>query len=199
LTIAPEYWDRAIAQRLRDSTMELSAAWKTHHVGLFTFAQSTKHVGLYQKYGFWPRFLTAIMSSPVNPASDSRSTRVSGVGNKDLPSIMRAVGELTNAVYPGLDLSLAIEAVLAQRLADTVLIEDGVGLQAVAVRHTGVHWISFALPAPSPPARLCRGCGRSSGGRAPAWSQTPFRPGCRPRGSDPGQPPTTSAQGQPAG
>jgi len=137
LTIAPEYWGRAIGQRLLDSTMEIFAAWKTRHVGLFTFAQSAKHVGLYQKYGFWPRFLTAIMSSPVNPASSSSSTRMSRVAGTDLPGIMRAVGELTDAVYPGLDVSLEIEAVLAQQLGDTVLIDDGAGLQAVAVCHVG--------------------------------------------------------------
>ena len=71
LSIAPEYWDRAIAQRLLDATMDLFAAWETRHAGLFTFAQSAKHVGLYQKYGFWPRFLTAVMTSPVNPVSRS--------------------------------------------------------------------------------------------------------------------------------
>ena len=65
LTVAPEYWDRAIAHHLLDATMHLFEAWKTRHSGLFTFAQSAKHVGLYQKYGFWPRFLTAIMSRPV--------------------------------------------------------------------------------------------------------------------------------------
>ena len=52
LSIAPEYWNRAIAQRLLDATMDLFAAWETRHVGLFTFAHSGKHVGLYQKYGF---------------------------------------------------------------------------------------------------------------------------------------------------
>ena len=67
LTVAPEHWDRAIAQRLLDATMDLFAAWQTRHAGLFTFAQSAKHVGLYQKYGFWPRFLTAVMTSPVRP------------------------------------------------------------------------------------------------------------------------------------
>ena len=129
LTIAPEYWNRAIAQRLLDATMELFAAWETRHAGLFTFAQSAKHVGLYQKYGFWPRFLTAVMSSPVNPDSRSAAIRVSGVGDEELGGLMTAVRELTDAVYPGLDLSREIEAVRAQRLGDTVLIDDDAGLQ----------------------------------------------------------------------
>jgi hypothetical protein len=160
LTIAPEYWDRAIAQRLLDSTMDLFTAWQTRHIGLFTFAQSAKHVGLYQKYGFWPRFLTAIMSSPVNPASRSRSATVSAASDKDLPGIMRAAGELTGAVYPGLDLSREIEAVRAQRLGDTVLIDDGAGLQAVAICHIGAGteagggacYIKFGAVRPGPGA-----------------------------------------------
>jgi GNAT superfamily N-acetyltransferase len=137
LTVAPEYWDRAIAQRLLDATMDLFAAWGTRHAGLFTFAQSAKHVGLYQKYGFWPRFLTAIMTSPVRPGSGPGSVRLSSVGDADRAGAVAAVRELTEAVYPGLDVSREIESVQAQRLGDTVLIDDGAGLQGVAVCHVG--------------------------------------------------------------
>ena len=49
LTVAPDHWSPAIAQRLLDATMDLFAAWRTCHIGLFTFAQSARHVGLYQK------------------------------------------------------------------------------------------------------------------------------------------------------
>jgi GNAT superfamily N-acetyltransferase len=137
LSIAPEYWNRAIAQRLLDATMDLFAAWETRHVGLFTFAHSAKHVGLYQKYGFWPRFLTAVMSAPVDPDSRPGAIRVSGIGDEDLAGVMTAVRELTDAVYPGLDLSREIEAVRGQRLGDTVLIDDAAGLQGVAICHVG--------------------------------------------------------------
>ena len=123
LTVAPEYWDRAIGQRLLDATMELFEAWGTRHAGLFTFAQSAKHVGLYQKYGFWPRFLTAVMSSPVRPDS-GRPRCGCPPWTKRRAGAMAAVRELTDAVYPGLDVSLEIESVLAQGLGDTVLIDD---------------------------------------------------------------------------
>src|SRR5277367_5171428 len=105
--------------------------------GLLTVAQSAKHVGLYQKYGFWPRFLTAIMSRLVDPDSRSSSTRISAVADKDLANALEAVGELTGAVYPGLDLSREIRAVRAQRLGDTVLIDDGADLQGAAICHVG--------------------------------------------------------------
>jgi GNAT superfamily N-acetyltransferase len=171
LTVTPEYWDQGIAQRLLDATMDLFTTWGTRHAGLFTFPQSPKHVRLYQKYGFWPRFLTAIMSRPVDqagtadPAARTRPARtqparVSEAGGPDLPGIMTAVGELTSAVYPGLDISREISAVRAQQLGDTVLIDDGGGLQAVAVCHIGagteaghgICYIKFGAVRPGPAA-----------------------------------------------
>jgi GNAT superfamily N-acetyltransferase len=137
LTVAPEYWDRGVAQRLLDATMELFEAWGTRHAGLFTFAQSAKHVGLYQKYGFWPRFLTAVMSSPVRPDAGPAPMRLSALDEAGRAGAMAAVRGLTEAVYPGLDVSLEIESVLAQGLGDTVLIDDASGLQGVAVCHAG--------------------------------------------------------------
>jgi GNAT superfamily N-acetyltransferase len=138
LTVAPDYWDRAIGQRLLDATMEIFAKWNTRHTGLFTFAHSTKHVGLYQKFGFWPRFLTAIMSAPVQPGpAQPGATSLSDVPDQALPGVLRAIGELTDAVYPGLDVSREVDAVLTQKLGDTVLIDDAAGLQAVAVCHVG--------------------------------------------------------------
>src|ERR1700730_10827478 len=70
VTVLPEYWDRGVAQRLLEATMTIFDRWGLRHTGLFTFPQSAKHVGLYQKFGYWPRYLTAIMTRTpeVNPA-----------------------------------------------------------------------------------------------------------------------------------
>ena len=160
LTVAPEYWDRAIGQRLLDATMDLFEAWETRHAGLFTFAQSAKHVSLYQKYGFWPRFLTAVMTSPVKPGSGPALMRLSALDEAGRTGAMAAVRELTGAVFPGLDVSLEIESVLAQGLGDTVLIDDGAGLQGVAVCHAGAGteagsgtcYIKFGAVRPGPGA-----------------------------------------------
>ena len=62
LTVLPEYWDRGVAQRLLEATMQIFDRWGVRHTGLFTFPHSAKHVGLYQKFGYWPRYLTAIMT-----------------------------------------------------------------------------------------------------------------------------------------
>src|ERR1700733_9434837 len=62
LTVLPEYWERGVAQRLLEATMEIFERWGVRHTGLYTFPQSAKHVCLYQKFGYWPRYLTAIMT-----------------------------------------------------------------------------------------------------------------------------------------
>ena len=83
LTVLPEYWDRGVAQRLLEATMKVFDRWGVRHTGLFTFAHSAKHVGLYQKFGYWPRYLTAIMtrtpeaSAQANPRMRRRCYRPS--------------------------------------------------------------------------------------------------------------------------
>jgi len=58
LTIHPRWWDQGFAQHLLGPTMDLFHSWRVRHAGIFTFAQSLKHVKLYQKFGFWLRCLT---------------------------------------------------------------------------------------------------------------------------------------------
>ena len=65
LTIHPEYWNQGVAQKLLEPTMKLFDKWNTKHAGLFTFANSPKHISLYQKFNFWPCFLTVIMSKDM--------------------------------------------------------------------------------------------------------------------------------------
>jgi len=140
LTIRPDLWDRGIAQQLLGPTMDLFKQWRIRHAGLFTFANSTKHVKLYQKFGFWPRFLTSIMELPVDVEPASVSTRWArfsdlSVGDKQL--CVQACRKLTNSIYEGLDVEREIRAVAGQRLGDTVLTWGGGELTGFAVCHTG--------------------------------------------------------------
>ena len=60
----------------------------------------------YQKFSFWPRFLTAVMSAPVAPpAASPAGTRMSEITGPQRPGVLAAVRELTDAVYPGLDVT----------------------------------------------------------------------------------------------
>jgi GNAT superfamily N-acetyltransferase len=76
LTIRPDLWNRDIGTRLMEPIMERFAEWGIKHTGLFTFAHSPGHIHLYEKFGFWARFLTAVMSKPVTERdSPQRSGR----------------------------------------------------------------------------------------------------------------------------
>jgi GNAT superfamily N-acetyltransferase len=138
LTIRPDFWDRGVGKRLMEPVMELFSRWGTKHAGLFTFAQSQKHVGLYQRFGFWPRFLTAMMSKPIKRRERAHSwTRFSEVQMSERDGILSACRELTNAIYEGLDVEREILAIATQNLGDTILLWDDSRLAGLAVCHSG--------------------------------------------------------------
>ena len=138
LTIHPDLWDRGVGKRLMEPIMECFDKWQTKHAGLFTFANSQKHIGLYQKFGFFPRFLTAIMLKPVEPPGRaSEWTRLSGATTSERAEILDACRDLTETIYEGLNVEREIRAVADQRLGDTVLLWDNSELVAFAVCHSG--------------------------------------------------------------
>ena len=138
LTVRPDLWDRGVARRLLEPTMALFERWGTRHLGLFTFPHSPKHLGLYQAFGFWPRFLTPVMSKAVGGPRDAAGW--SGYGalpEREREGYLGACRELSGAIYAGLDLSGEIRAVEAQRLGETVLVGRGERLDGFAVCHCG--------------------------------------------------------------
>lgn len=147
LTIHPSYWDKGVARALLEETMKIFQRWGSKHLGLFTFAQSSKHVHLYQKFDFWPRYLTAVMSRsiadpPGNNAirgEETDSTTYSRLSQSEKSETLIECGELTNVIYEGLDLRKEIESVEQQKLGDTILVRDPEGEQLVgfAICHIG--------------------------------------------------------------
>ena len=159
LTVIPELWNRGVASRLLEPTLELFTARHATHTGLYTFAHSPKHVALYQKFGFWPRFLTAIMSRPVDGHDIAEAPdRYSSVAPDDRIGVLGQCRELTSAIHDGLDLEREIRAVAAQQLGDTVLVWDGARLAAFGVCHLGADteagaggcYVKFGAARPGP-------------------------------------------------
>ena len=95
LTVRPELWNPHIAQKL--PTMDLFEKWGVREAGLFTFAHSPKHIGLYQTFGFWPRFLTAVMSKGVTgrPASSIKYSALNEREQDQALSATRHLGVLS--------------------------------------------------------------------------------------------------------
>jgi GNAT superfamily N-acetyltransferase len=132
LTVLPEYWDRGVAQQLLKATITIFDRWGLRHTGLFTFPQSAKHVALYQKFGYWPRYLTAIMTHTPAKGADAPAL-LSALSKSQREQAIQACGKLTHKIDRGLDLTGEIRAVLAQRTGDVVLTYTRGVLDAFAV------------------------------------------------------------------
>ena len=136
ITVRPDLHERGIAQALLARTMEQFDTWQTRHAGLFTFAQSAKHVGLYQKFGFYARFLTAIMSKKAQ-ANRAEVLRFSALSTAQREDVLKSCREVTESIYEGLDLTEEIRTTSMQNVGETLLLLGPKGVAAFAVCHYG--------------------------------------------------------------
>jgi N-acetylglutamate synthase-like GNAT family acetyltransferase len=140
LTVHPDKWDRGVARELLVHTMKIFERWGTRHIGLFTFAQSSKHVHLYQKFGFWPRYLTAVMSKQIGKVEENaglQEINYSKLNPEKQKDVLQECAKLTGAIFDGLDLGKEITSVDRHRLGDTIVLKDASGAAAMAVCHCG--------------------------------------------------------------
>lgn len=139
LTIRPESWNGGCAQPLVGAVCDAFGRWGVSHAGLFTFAESPKHVHLYGKFGFHPRFLTALTLAPSRPGGlPAAALRYSALPPAERQEAEAAARELCDGLYSGLDLTGDIRAVAAQGLGDTLLLRGGGSrLAGFAVCHWG--------------------------------------------------------------
>ena len=147
LTVHPDSWSQGTGRGLLEPVMETFARWGITHAGLFTFAQSPKHLRLYQRFEFWPRFLTAIVQRSLDKAllSATRNeagyepdwSRFSALSAGDREGALAACRALTGSLYAGLDVARDVRAVQALGLGDTLLLWNRGELVGLAVCHWG--------------------------------------------------------------
>ena len=142
LVVRPDLWDQGIAHRLLEPVNDLLDAKGVTLAGLFTFANSPKHVGLYQRFGYWPQHLNAIMTRPATPRTAPASTvgevtRYSLLVESERSRALVAATVLTDMVYEGLDVTNEIVAAHALEVGDTILVRRDGELVALAVCHNG--------------------------------------------------------------
>jgi hypothetical protein len=161
LTIRPDLWDRGVATRLLEPTLDLFARLDFRHAGLFTLAHSSKHIHLYQKFGFFPRFLTPLLVKPVSAEPHTSPANLfSKLSATEQDAAVEACRGLTDGIYEGLDLSGEIRSVGRQQLGETLLTWDGSRLASFAVCHVGAGseagsgacLVKFAAAKPGPHA-----------------------------------------------
>jgi GNAT superfamily N-acetyltransferase len=138
LTVRVDLWDRGIATRLMEPVVDLFERWGVRHAGLFTWPESPKHIGLYNKFGFWPQQLTPVLATEVAaparqvPYATFSSAREGGLAG----DVLAQCRELADAIYDGLDLEREIVATDRQGLGETLLLADD-ELAGFAVCHCG--------------------------------------------------------------
>jgi GNAT superfamily N-acetyltransferase len=136
IAVLPHLWRQGVARQLMAPTLEIFARWRCSLVGLVTFPPSATHLRLYQDFGFWPRHLTPIMAKPV-----SEGDPVPGVlslsAAPERPSLIAGCRDLTDRVFPGLDLGREIATVLDGNIGDVIALADGSKIEGFAVCQSG--------------------------------------------------------------
>jgi len=105
--VRPDLWNNGIAQPLVAAVSDQFERWGTHHAGLCTFPHSTKHIWLYQKFDFYPRYLTMLMAAPVpanGPALLPAEARYSALSPDERREAEEASRAMADEVFEGLDL-----------------------------------------------------------------------------------------------
>lgn len=139
LTVDPARQGRGLAHPLVEEALRLLDGPQVAFRGLFTFAESPKHVGLYQRFGYWPAGLTAMMSKRVARGAEApEGTHLLGrLSADEQAEALSACRELTDSVFSGLDVTGEILSIGEQGTGETILVRDGARLCGLAVCHTG--------------------------------------------------------------
>ena len=142
LTVLPEYWDKGVAQQLLDATVKVFDKQGLKRTALFTFSHSTKHVGLYQKFGYWPDYLTALMTHTPNlerarPAGTTTVVHLTTLAKNARQEAIAACARLTGRINKGLDLSDEIRTLMKQKTGEVVLTYTRNALDGFAICHNG--------------------------------------------------------------
>ncbi|MFA7337765.1 MAG: GNAT family N-acetyltransferase [Candidatus Obscuribacterales bacterium] len=138
LVVLPEYWGTGLAQALIERADQFFIDKNIDLAGLYTFSNSPKHLALYQKFDYWPKQLTVLMSKEVSKdltqdvskhsaatgAAQRQSTRFSQLDSAGQKAHLESARLLCDGIYPGLDLSVEINALASCKIGETVFIES---------------------------------------------------------------------------
>lgn len=162
LAVRREWWGRGVATRLLEATMPRLDAAGCRHVGLFTFPHSPMHVSLYQKFGFRPGALTAVMAKAPAPSDAESEVQLFGrMVGAARDAAERGMREVTDSLYPGLDLRAEVHALLGAPSVEVLILSTSSGVCGFALCHCGtgseaVHgscYVKFAAVRGGPAAR----------------------------------------------
>ena len=121
LTVHPEFWNRGIAQALLAPTMQRFVDLGTTVEALYTLPSSPKHIALYQRYGYWPRRLTAMLARPPEAVA-ARSVGFASLDAAARSAALHGMRTLCARLLEGFDVTAEVIAVAAQGLGETLVL-----------------------------------------------------------------------------
>ena len=144
LTIHPDYWNIGLGSKLMESVVACFEKWGVTHSGAMTFANSPKHINLYRKFGYNPRFLIPVMSKKIEPENIASNSKCAWLryseSKENQDKHLEECSKVTNTVYPGLDLTLEIKAVEKMNLGETIILSDeNKEIIGFAICHCGIN------------------------------------------------------------
>jgi RimJ/RimL family protein N-acetyltransferase len=138
VSVRPDLWDKGVAKQLVAAAVAVLDEAGISQAGLFTFAGSPKHIALYQKFGFWPQYLTPVMAKQVATAGiRTAPSRFSALSSDQRARCLAQCAVITDRIFPGLNVATEIRSIAEQRLGDTILVDDDRGLAGFACCHVG--------------------------------------------------------------
>jgi RimJ/RimL family protein N-acetyltransferase len=138
VSVQPDFWDKGVAKQLVAAAVAFLDESGIRQAALFTFAGSPKHIALYQKSGFWPQYLTPVMSKQVAAAGNTGAhARFSALSAAERTRCLAQCAALTDRIFPGLNVATEIRSIAEQRLGETILLHDDRGLAGFACCHVG--------------------------------------------------------------
>jgi predicted N-acetyltransferase YhbS len=140
--VHPDQAGRGVARLLMAKMIELAETRAAKLSALFTFPESATHLRLYESFGFASQALTPIMRKAVGAARSTSdalpaSRLFSKLAERAREDALQACRRLTDAVFPGLDLTREIRAVAALGLGDTILLGGEHDIRGFALCHHG--------------------------------------------------------------
>jgi ribosomal protein S18 acetylase RimI-like enzyme len=148
VAVLTNYHNQTIGQQLIRAAQDFFDENKATLHGCVTYPTSPKHLFLYHKFGYRPKYLTAIMSRTIDrgpargpaalkPAKTPLTARrFSTLEEAKKKAALLRIHRITNAICRGMDLAKEIEIVDGLALGDTLLLERGRDLVGFAICHT---------------------------------------------------------------
>ncbi len=137
LSVEPAHANRGIGRRLMAALMAFAEEQRFPLTVLYTLPNSAKHIRLYESHGFRARRLTPVMAKVPSAGAAAAPRLWSSLAPDARRSALAACRAVSDAIFPGLDLTREIVAAAAQNLGETVLLERDGAIGGFAVCHLG--------------------------------------------------------------